>query len=154
MARFDFFRFKALFQILNEEDSEEFYTDAQNRLFKLDNVEAFLFSITCGLLIKKAKTKSQWIKMAIDEELVRYASKLNKQYYSMMAKNILDVFGKEAFDIYLETFTKFAELDLSVLDEAFASLDKIYPKTFSEYLHHFLEICQSACREFVEKYTV
>jgi hypothetical protein len=65
----DYFRFMALFQILNEEDSEEFYMDGENRFFKLDNAEAFMLSITCGLLIKKAKTKSQWVKMAIDEEL-------------------------------------------------------------------------------------
>jgi hypothetical protein len=148
--RSDFFRFMALYQILNEEDSEEFYTNEQNRLFKVDNAEAFILSSAYGLLVKKAKTKSQWIKMAIDEELERYLRKTNEQFYPMMADKILEASGKEAMRIYLDTFIKFAELDISVLDEAFTSLDKVYPKTFSEYLRRFLEIRQPICRELAE----
>jgi hypothetical protein len=150
----DFFRFKALFQILGEEDSEEFYADEQGRLFKIDNAEAFMLSAACGLLTKKAKTKSQWVKMAIDEETDKYQNKLNEQFYSMMAERISEVFGREAVRIYLDTYSKFAALDITVLDEAFASLDKVYPKTFSEYLRRFLEIRQPACREFAEGYAV
>jgi len=150
--RADFFRFNALFQILSEEDSEEFYVDEQNRLFKVDNAEAFMLSSTCGLLIKKAKTKSQWIKMAIDEDLEKYYENLNKQICMMLADKISEVFGKEALRIYLDTFIKFAELDLALLEEAFASLDKIYPKTFSEYLRRFLEARQPLCRTFAEGY--
>ena len=152
LNHWDYFRFKALFQILDEEDSEEFYADEQKRLFKLDNAEAFLLSIVCGLLIKKAKTKSQWVKMSIDEDLEKYLNKSNEQFYSMMADKISKVFGKEAVKIYISTFDEFAELDLSTLDEAFSSLDKVYPKTFSEYLRCYLEIRQVACREFAEGY--
>ena len=150
--RSDFFRFNALFQMLGEDDSEEFYIDEQDRLFKLDNAEAFMLCSTYGLLVKKAKTKSQWIKMAIDEDLERYYSNLNKQMCVMMADKIFEVFGKEALKIYLDTFIKFTELELSILDEAFSSLDKVYPKTFTEYLHHFIEVRQPLCRAFVEEY--
>ena len=150
--RSDFFRFMALYQILNEEDSEEFYADDQDRLFKLDNAEAFMLSSVFGLLFKKAKTKSQWIKMAIDEELERYLNKINEQFYSLMADDISEKFGKEAFMVYLDTYNSFADLDLSELDEAFTSLGRVYPKTLNEYLRMFLEIRQLACREFVEGY--
>ena len=149
---FDFFRFKALYQILNEEDSEEFYLDEQSRLFKIDNAEAFLLSSASAWLIKKAKTKSQWIKMAIDEDMEKYLNKTDEHFYSMMTENISDVFGEEAVGIYLDTFIRFAELDLSVLDEAFISLDKVYPKTFSEYLRRFIEVRQPVCREFAKRY--
>ena len=76
--RADFFRFNAFFQILGEDDSEEFYIDEQDRLFKLDNAEAFSLCSAYGFLTKKAKTNSQWIKMAIDEELDKYYDNLNK----------------------------------------------------------------------------
>jgi len=148
----DFIRFSALYQILDEEDSEEYYTDEDGRLFKLDNAEAFLLSCTCNMLIKKAKTKSQWIKMAIDEELEKYINKQNGTFYSMLADKISEVFDSEAVGIYLDTFVRFAELDLSVLDEAFVSLDKVYPKTFSEYLRLYLRARQPLCREFAEKH--
>ena len=148
----DIFKFNALYQILEEEDSEEYYIDEHNRLFKIDNAEAFLLSSCCGLLIKKAKTKSQWIKMAIDEYLEKYLNKRNDTLYLMMADKLMEAFGKEAVDVYLDTFIRFASLDLSLLDEAFTSLDKVYPKTFSEYLRRFLEVRQPACREFVERY--
>jgi hypothetical protein len=144
----DYFKFMALFQILNEEDSEEFYIDKDNRFFKLDNAEAFMLSITCGLLIKKAKTKSQWVKMAIDEELEKYQTKINFEFYTLMDTQLSDVFGAEAIGIYRNTFRQFSDLDLSILDHAFASLDRVYPKTFSEYLRHYLENRQTACREF------
>jgi hypothetical protein len=62
--------------------------------------------------------------------------------------------GEEAVRIYLDTYSKFATLDVTVLDEALTSLDKVYPKTFSEYLRRFLEIRQPACREFIEGYAV
>jgi hypothetical protein len=150
----DFIRFCALYQILDEEDSEEYYTDEQNRLFKLDNAEAFLLSCACSLLIKKAKTKSQWIKMAIDEELEKYLKKQSDTPYGMMADKISEVFGKEAVKIYLDTFVDFAGLELTVLNEAFASLDKVYPKTFSEYLHHYLEARQPICRKFAVGYAL
>ena len=39
--RCDFFSFLALYVILNEEDSQEFYIDGQDRVFKLDNAAAF-----------------------------------------------------------------------------------------------------------------
>jgi len=44
--RSDFFRFMALYQILNEEDSEEFYADSKDRLFKL--VKS-IFMVTCHI---------------------------------------------------------------------------------------------------------
>jgi len=150
--RSDFFKFNALFQILGEEDSEEYYADEHDRLFKLDNAEAFLLSSTCGLLIKKAKTKSQWIKMAIDEDMEKCYHNWNEQICTMMADKLSEVFGKEALKIYLNTFIRFAELDLSMLDEAFASLDKVYPKTISEYLRRFLDVRQPLCRAFAEGY--
>ena len=71
-----------------------------------------------------------------------------------MADKILEVHGNDALKTYLNTFTRFAELDLSVLDEAFASLDRVYPKTFSEYLRRFLEARQSACKEFAANKTI
>jgi len=148
----DFFRFNALYQILGEEDSEEYYVDKQDRLFKLDNAEAFMLSSVHGLLTKKAKTKSQWIKMAIDEDMEKYYNNMNKQICTMMADKLLEVFGKDALRVYLDTFIRFAELDLFMLDEAFASLDKVYPKTFSEYLRRFLDVRQPLCRVFAERY--
>jgi len=39
-----YFKFKTLYAILNEDDSEEFYYDIQSRLFKLDNAASFNMS--------------------------------------------------------------------------------------------------------------
>ena len=54
-------------------------------LFKIDNVDSFKLSvITAGLLTKKAKTKSQWIKMALDEDIDFRISAVNDEFYPLI----------------------------------------------------------------------
>lgn len=88
--RADFFRFKALYLILDEEDSEEFYADGGNRLFKLDNAEAFKLFSTAELLIRKGKTKSQWVKMSLDEDIDKRIAVTNDQFYAPTAEQIFE----------------------------------------------------------------
>jgi hypothetical protein len=72
--------------------------------------------------------------------------------FPLAAEQLSEAHGKTAVRLYLDTFVKFAGLDLSALDEAFASLDKVYPKTFNEYLRRFIIERQPVCREFAEGY--
>ena len=148
----DYYRFLALYQILEEEDSKEFYFDENNRLFKLDNAEAFMLSSACYLLINKANTKSRGVRQEIDRYLEICINKSSEHTYRIMAEKILELFGKNALETYLNTFIRFAELDLSLLDEAFTTLDNVYPQTFSKYLRSFLMIRQPACLKFAEEF--
>jgi hypothetical protein len=72
--------------------------------------------------------------------------------FPLAAEQLSEAYGETAVRIYLETFVKVAGLGLAALDEAFASLDKVYPKIFSEYLRRFIIERQPVCHEFAESY--
>jgi hypothetical protein len=145
----DYFRFLALYEILSEEDSNEIYFDEDNRVFKLDNAAAFnLTEWSMALLLKK--TRSPWIQEAIDDEIERFLETAETQRYFIMIETLRKYHGEAAANICMTTFERFAALDLALFDEAFASLDKAYPKTVSDYLRRFLSIRQATCRKFLE----
>jgi hypothetical protein len=144
----DYFRFLALYEILSEEDSKEIYVDKDNCVFKLDNAAAFnLTGWSMALLLKK--TRSPWVRKAIDDEIERFLKTAETQRYSIMIETLREYHGDTAVDACVTVFERFAVLGLALLDEAFASLDKVYPKTVSGYLRRFLSIRQATCRKFL-----
>lgn len=148
----DYFRFLALYEILNEEDSREIYFDEDNCVFKLDNAAAFnLTELSMALLLKK--TKSPWVQKTIDDKIKRYLETAEMQYYSIMIEILRKSYGETAVNTCKMAFGRFAALDLALLDEAFASLDKVYSKTVSDYLRRFLSVRQTTCRKFLEANT-
>jgi hypothetical protein len=145
----DYFRFLALYEILGEEDSKEIYIDEYNRVFKLDNAAAFnLTELSMALLLKK--TRSPWIRKAIDDEIARFLEIAETQRYSILIETLREHHGETAVNACMTAFERFAALGLDSLGEAFASLDRVYPKTVSDYLRCFLSIRQTACRKFLE----
>jgi hypothetical protein len=145
----DYFKFLALYEILSEADSNEIYLDGDNRVFKLDNSAAFnLDGLLMILLLKK--TRSPWIRKAIDEKIGKYLEAAETQNYSILLEILRERCGETAVNVCATEFRRFAALDLASLDEAFASLDKVYPKTVSDYLRRFLSVRQAACAKFSE----
>jgi hypothetical protein len=145
----DYFRFLALYEILGEEDSREIYIDGDNRVFKLDNAAAFhLTELSMKLLLKK--TRSPWIRKAIDDEIERFLVTAENQRYSIMIETLREYHGEIAVNACVTVFERFAGLDFALLDEAFASLYKVYPKIVSDYLRRFLSVRQATCRKFLE----
>jgi hypothetical protein len=145
----DYFRFLALYEILGEEDSREICVDGDNRVFKLDNAAAFnLTELSMALLLKK--TRSPWVRKAIDGEIERFLETAEDQSYSIMIETLRECHGDTAVNACMTIFGRFAGLGLALLDEAFVSLDRVYPKTVSDYLRRFLSVRQTACRKFME----
>jgi len=66
--------------------------------------------------------------------------------------NILtEKYGQNAENAILGLFEKFATLDDTILDEAYDSLDKIYPEWVSEYYCNFVLIRQAECKRFLSE---
>jgi hypothetical protein len=146
----DYFKFLALYEILGEEDSMEIYIDEDNRFFKIDNAAAFgLTEFSMALLLKK--TRSPWIQRAIDERIEGLLKAAETHNYSVMIDSLRKYVGEAAVNVCTTMFGLFAALDLTLLDEAFASLDKVYPKTVSGYLRRFLSVRQATCGKFLEE---
>jgi len=147
----DFFSFLALYVILNEEDSQEFYIDEHDRVFKLDNAAAFNFTPTIAPAIvlegKMPKAMEANFKQMIKTSLnyVEY----NK--YNIMCSVLAEKHGQKAESAMLGLFEKFAGFDDTMLDEAYDSLDKIYPEWVSGYYSEFVVIRQAECKRFLKE---
>jgi hypothetical protein len=96
------------------------------------------------------KTRSPWVREAIGDEIERFLKTAETQSYSIVIETLREYHGEAAANACMTVFERFAALCLALLDEAFASLDKAYPKTVSDYLRRFLSVRQAACRKFLE----
>lgn len=142
--RHDFFCFEALYIILNEEDSEEFYIDEKQRVFKLDNAAAFCmdYFFADALLQRPGSEMSK----KLQTSKLQYTC---EQQYLMLLKTLSKKHGDEAADDAVDMFMSFAELDEAALHDAYATLDAIYPAQFSSYYRAFIAIRKAACQRFV-----
>ena len=136
----DYYAFKTLYVILNEEDSEEYHIDGQGRLFKLDNAAAFNIQ---DLFILELYGKAP---------LNTFNSRLENTYYlyyGEILKALTDRHGQTAKEACLETFERFAEFDETVLEEAYDTLAMFYPQRLVEYFREFIRIRKAECRRFL-----
>ena len=144
----DFYAFHSLYVILNEEDSQEFYIDEQERVFKLDNAASFNMSSTIAISLAADKKKINSNVKALIQSSLNYIE-YNK--YRLMMELLIKNYGQESRSAYLEMFERFVEFDESVLDEAYGSLDIIYPNWLSDYYCEFIYIRKAECRRFLRE---
>ena len=137
-----FYGFEALFYILNENDSHEYYLDEKGRLFKLDNAASFKLDLSPA---------AQAIAVMSGSGIYIGVQETESEKYESTRKRLVDNYGQEADEPYIETFRRFAKLEMSVFDDAIDALDKNYPTYIVGYLYDFIRYRIKTCRQYIEE---
>lgn len=149
--RTDFYAFKALFVILNEEDSNEFIVDRANKLYKIDNTASFNLSdnlVTNLTVFDILDTKAK----EIIEELLNRSAKFTEYDKYAICYNILKrEYGQESSDSFLALFERFVNLDESLLDDAINTLCYFYNAKLGDYYRTFIQIRKDECKRFLRE---
>lgn len=140
------FEFEALYVILNESDSHEYYLDDQGRLFKLDNAASF----TVG------ETTIRWfdgdpIGRFFIPDINAPLNAVGYDMYGIALKTITKNYGKDAAATYLSIMKRFIQFDESVLAEAYTALDEQYPTMLKSYYQKCIQIRKQTCRRFLNE---
>lgn len=139
-----FFKFEALFVILNEDDSHEYYLDGHGRMFKLDNAAAFTVQHTTVMFFDGNPIGKFFI-----SDINNPLNAVGYDWYSIKYNEFMRIHGQTAIDAYLSIIQRFSEFDESVLYEAYSDLDKQYPKALSQYYDECIRIRKETCRKFL-----
>jgi hypothetical protein len=139
-----YFEFEALFVILNEEDSHEYYLDGQGRLFKLDNAASF-HAEQATIMMLDGNPLGRFFVPNISAPL----NAVGFNYYRGMYEIFRERYGQAAVESYLVLIQRFAELDETAFCEAYGDLDKQYPKALGRYYDEFIRIRKEICRRFL-----
>lgn len=143
----DFYAFEMLYVILNEEDSEEFYIDERQRVFKLDNAASFnldFFSAQLMLQTSNLTSIAQWRQSRV--HLTEYGK------YGIILRLLSEKHGAAAQQSALELIERFTIFDETALMDAFATLDASYPSWFSDYYLEFIIIRKATCQRFLQEW--
>jgi len=141
-----FFEFEALFVILNEDDSHEYYLDEQGRLFKLDNASSFnVTPVTVNWF--SGDVVSHFFLPDINAPL----NAVGYNYYGNILRTCAEKHGQAAADSYLSLIHRFSNFDVAILEDAYIALDKQYSKMLKTYYIEFIEIRKQTCRRFLNE---
>lgn len=138
--------FEALFVILNEEDSHEYYLDEEDRLFKLDNAAAFTVT-EATIRWFSGDPVGHFLIPDINAPL----NAVDYYKYNDTLELLIQNFGESASDMYLEVIHRFAELDTVKLQDAYIALDKQYSHMLKNYYDRFIQIRRQACKKFLSE---
>ena len=144
-----FFEFEALFVILNEDDSHEYYLDEQDRLFKLDNASSFTVSTNTINWFSGDATAHFFIP-DIDAPL----NAVGYDDYGIGLEIYKEKHGQAAADAYLSLMQRFVDFDDSVLADAYEALDKQYSRMLKMYYQRCIQIRKKTCRKFLNEFGV
>jgi hypothetical protein len=150
--RRDFCAFHALYVILNEEDSQEFYINGSGRVFKLDNAAAFNLSPMIALqALDNPETLTGAFGEKLNEMIQSSLHFVEYDKYDIIRRVLIEKFGAETESACLDMYERFAGLDETVLDEAYDSLELIYPEWLFSYYCEFILIRQTKCRKYLSE---
>ena len=141
-----FFEFEALFIILNEDDSHEYYLDEQGRMFKLDNATAFTVQQTTVMYFDGNPLGRFFI-----PDINAPLNAVGYDWYHIKYEQFMREHGQTAVDAYLSMIRRFSAFDENVLYEAYDGLDKQYPKALSRYYDECIRIRKATCRKFLDE---
>ena len=139
-----FFEFEALFVILNEDDSHEYYLDSEDQMFKLDNAAAFTVQQATVMLFD-GNPIGQFFIPNINAPL----NAVGYDWYGIKYNEFVEKHGQTAVDAYLSLIQRFSELDETILNEAYGDLEKQYPKALCYYYDECIHIRKEICRKFL-----
>jgi len=141
-----FFEFEALFVILNEDDSHEYYLDEQGRMFKLDNAAAFTIQQTTVLYFDGSPLGRFFV-----PDINAPLNAVGYDWYGLKYDEFMRERGQAAVDAYLSMIRRFSEFDETVLYEAYSVLEKQYPKALTQYYDKCIRIRKETCRRFLHE---
>jgi hypothetical protein len=136
-----------LFVILNEEDSEELFYDGQNRVFKLDNAASF--NLDTGIVESVVKYGKREPPAWVWQKLEKRLDFLEYEKYGAILEVMNKYYGKTAAETGFEFIRRFSEFDLSLIEAACETLEKVYPQAIAEYYPAFIGRRVNACKRFV-----
>jgi len=106
-----YFKFWTLYRILNENDSEEYFYDEQDRVFKLDNAASF--NLDTNVVDGALKYKSKEPPAIVWHMLISGLDHIEYENYAIII-NILNKYnGRAAAETAFEFIGQFSEFDLS-----------------------------------------
>lgn len=141
----DFIGFQALYVILGESDSEEYYTDSAGRLFKLDNAASFAVSNLDIMMLDR---------LPEDDAISMFQKKLNDNDYGMFSltlQGVVDRHGEAGKAAYIAMIERFSSIDEAPIDEAVDLLGEVYPLVLSEYYYAFVQYRKALCGRFLSE---
>jgi hypothetical protein len=142
-----FYEFMALYIILNEEDSEEYYYNTDGRVIKLDNAASFNMDMVkvAGVINCNGEDLPPYLMQL----LVRSLNHFEYGKYSILMNTTREHFGKKAVETAFEVFKRFAKFDLSKIEDARNALEKVYPLEICEYYVVCIEKRMETCKKFL-----
>lgn len=147
-----YYEFRTLFVILNEEDSEEYFYDERNRVFKLDNAASFnLDTLKVQSAVKygrKEPPNRVWQMLISGLDYIEYDK------YSIIIDILNKYFGQAAAETGYDFIKRFCEFDLLQIEPACEMLEQIYPLSITEYYPAFLERRIQACKRFIAENSI
>jgi len=143
------FKFKALYIILNEDDSEELHYDKQGRLFKLDNASSFNLSTAAvdGAIGFEGKPMPDYIARLFTNG----ANYLEYEKYGIALGVMYEHFGRVAMVTMYRFIQQFSNFDLAWIKPATETLGKVYPVAVAKYYPVFIEKRIEACKRFISE---
>ena len=139
-----YFEFEALYVILNEADSHEYYLDEAGCVFKLDNAVAFNVE-QATIMLFDGNPLGQFFIPDINAPL----NAVGYDWYGIKYNEFMGKHGQTALDAYLSLIQRFSELDETILYEAYEDLEKQYPKALCHYYDECIHIRKEICRKFL-----
>lgn len=140
-----FIGFQALYVILRESDSEEYYVDGTGRLFKLDNAASFSVSNLDIMMLGH---------LSEDNAISLFQKKLNANDYDMFSLTLQSVvkrYGEAGKAAYRAMVERFSSIDEAQMDEAADLLSEVYPLVLSEYYPAFVRYRKALCARFLSE---
>ena len=139
-----FFEFEALFVIINEDDSHEYYLDKENRMFKLDNAAAFTVQQTTIMLFDGNPIGRFFI-----PDINAPLNAVEYDWYCIKYNEFMEKHGQTAVNSYLSLIQRFSGFDETILYEAYDDLEMQYPKALCQYYDDCIRIRKETCRKFL-----
>ena len=146
--RRSFYKFKMLYVILNEEDSEEYFYDELNRFLKLDNAASFNMDevkVNSALMFGN---KLPQMAIQLFERSIEF---LEYDKYRIQLEILNSHFGETAAKTAFEFIKEFSDLDVSKIYPACEFLKNVYPVDIANYYPIFIERRIAACKQFLSE---
>lgn len=150
----DFFKYKALYNLLAELDSFEVVLTADNYIYKIDNTASFRISYysidTLGIDVDfeglniKAKTAEQILK-----QLQMYKENPSLFNFDYDYELISERYGKEYLKYYLQPFYDIQDIKKDYIDSFLNTLCYIYPDFLGEYYRQYIDIIKLRAKEYL-----
>jgi hypothetical protein len=138
--------FEALYVILNENDSHEFYLDEDDKLFKLDNAASFTVEETTIRSLEGDPIGHFFI-----PDINTPLHSVGYEWYGLVFTDLKKKHGQLAADAFLSLVRKFVEFDATVLKDAYTALYKQYPATLKGYYEKCISIRKLTCQRFLDE---